>query len=168
MVTDRRNDLRAPVSILAALESSGGEAPVMLLDLSSTGACIQTDDPPDETAEYQIHFSVHQVEFSARFRVIHWTTSDGIYHWGCSFESMSEEALQKLTQAVAAAAGLSSTTQRPWTDILEEAYLRREDQIVVGHTPSGREVRLLAHECLDICEEGVELFVKTGGSLESS
>lgn len=167
-VMERRHDLRAPVSLVGGLNRGEGEAPVIVLDLSSTGARIQTDDPADEGGEYLLHFTVHHTEYRARYRVCHCIESNDAYQWGGSFIDLEDDRLAALQRAVYAAAGLASTTVRPWPEILEEAFCRREELIVVGSTPSGHEIRLSGADCLDVGAEGIDLFVRTVAGLENT
>jgi len=165
---ERRNYLRAPMALMAALRTDEIEAPVVLVDLSPTGARIQADNPPDLSREYLLHFSVHRAEYHARFRVVHWTENDGSFHWGGAFLDLSPEQHDQLRRTVVAAMGLASTTVRPWQDVLAEACVTPDQQIMVGSTPAGQEIRLSGKDCLEMGEEGIELFVRTVASLESA
>ena len=168
MTMERRTSPRATVSLVGALNSGEREAPVVVLDLSLTGARIQTADPPDSRGEYLLHFSVHRIHYRASFRVVHWTQTDGTYSWGGLLVGLSDQQLAELRLAVDAAAGLSAIVVRPWAEILEEAFRWRDEQIVVGATPAGREIRLSGADCLAIGAAGVELFVTTVGGLETA
>jgi len=168
MAEERRNYLRAPMALMAALRTDEIEAPVVLVDLSPTGARIQADTAPDLSREYMLHFSVHRTEYHARFRVVHWTENDGSFRWGGAFLDLSPDERDQLRRTVVAAMGLASTSVRPWRDVLEDAFVARDQQIVIGSTPAGQEIRLSGEDCLEMGEEGIELFVRTVASLESA
>jgi hypothetical protein len=163
---ERRGFVRAPISVLGAVETDAGEAPMLVLELSPSGARIQTDDKPDLEGVYKLHFTVHKAEYTTHFRVIHYRANDGTYHWGGSFLDLLPDQIAQLRRTVEAAAGIAVLSFREWDDVRTEASARPDEQIVVGFTPAGQEIRLSAHDCLDIGQEGVELFVHTVGNLE--
>ncbi len=121
---------------------------------------------PDPTREYEISFTVHETRYEARFRIVRCEVEGQTFTCGCSFVDMTPQHSELLGRVVNAAAGLSTLVIRPWSEIVQDAYVRRADQIVVGSTPAGQEIRLLGSDCLEIGEEGVELFVRTVASLE--
>jgi hypothetical protein len=164
---DRRGDVRAPVSVMGAVRSETVDAPVVLLDLSASGARIQADAPPDLASEYLLNFTVHNAKYQARLRVVHWEANDAAYYWGCSFTDLAPEQLDALRRTVNAAAGLTTTTVRHWKEIAHEARTSPDAQVLVGFTPAGHELKLAGQECLDIGRDGVELFVRTVASLEA-
>lgn len=166
IVAERRGELRAPVSVLGAVETDAGEAPIVVLELSPYGARIQTDDEPDLEFTYTLYFSVHQTEYTTRFRVLHYVGNDGTYSWGGSFLDLTADQAASLRRSVHAAAGVAVLAHREWADVRAEANAEPNQQIVVGFTPSGQEICLSGDDCLDIGQEGVELFVHTVGNLE--
>ena len=168
-VMERRSDSRASVSLMGALQLAGeAEAPAVVLDLSAGGVRIQVDSPPNPEHEYQLHFNVHRVSYSPRVRVVHWDGSGGAYRWGCTFFDLPEELRGSLRQTVHAASGAAGLTLRPWPEVLAVARTDPTTHVTVGAAPSGREITLLGQDCLDIGQEGVELFVHTVAGLESA
>ena len=166
MTAERRRAVRAPVSVLGALETDAGELPMLVLDLSISGARIQTDGEPDLELKYTVHFTVHNVEYHAGFRVVRSVASDGTFHWGGSFEGLAPEQVETLRRAVDAAAGIATLVIREWADVEADAAAHADEQIVVGFTPAGHDIRLSSHDCLDMGQEGVALFVHTVANLE--
>lgn len=166
--TDRRRHVRAAVSLIGAVESGAGETPVVLVDLSTGGARLQMDDPPDPEQSYELHFTVRQREYHAPFRAVRWAAEDGAYHWGCSFLGMATEQIASLRGVVHAAAGLAQTSLRPWEEVLPEATRQPEANVLVGQTPAGEDIRLLGQDCLEAGQDGVELFVRTVAGLEQA
>ncbi|HLY64138.1 MAG TPA: PilZ domain-containing protein [Chloroflexota bacterium] len=165
---ERRVDPRAAVSLLASLNSDAGENPVMVVELSPLGVRIQTEDPPDNGRHYELHFTVHGQAYDTRLRVVHWTGNDGAYHWGCLFVDLQPQELERLRRAVYAATGQASTSIREWAEIEAEAEQRPRDHILVGQTPAGQDIRLAARDCVELGQQGVELFVSTVASLENA
>ena len=165
---ERRTDVRAPVALMGAVQSTSGESPVVVLDISGGGVQLQADAPPDPEHEYQLHFSVHRMEYSPRFKVVRWSGADGVYQWGCCFSDLAEEDQENLRRSVNAAVGLAQTDVCDWATVLAAASAQPREQIVVGRTPSGSEIRLLGQDCLDIGETGVALFVETVAGLEGA
>jgi hypothetical protein len=166
---ERRADVRAPVSLLGAIDTADGECPVIVTELSPLGARIQIDDPPDADREYALHFSIHQQQYNPRLRVVHWMPSDGSYRWGCAFMDLQQAELDSLRRTVYAAAGLADAFVRSWGEIDADASRNAPDaQVLVGRTPSGQDISLAAADCLELGQEGVGLFVRTLASLESA
>jgi hypothetical protein len=163
---EKRADLRAPVSLVAAIQTNGDESPVVVLDLSPGGVCLQVDAPPDPHLEYRLHLNVHRTTYTPRFRVVRWVGEDGVYHWGCSFSDLGREEQEHLRRSVHAAAGVLNGAVRDWAGVSAEAAARPGEQIVVGTTPAGDDIRLLGQDCLDIGEEGLKLYVETIIGLE--
>lgn len=163
---ERRTNVRAPVSLMGAVEVDGSEAPAVVLDLSTTGAHLQTDSPPDPNHEYQLHFNVHHTSYSPHFRVVRWTGVGGAYHWGCTFSDLSDEERDNLRRTVQAVSGSSVLAVRRWDEILADAGGAPERQVLIGTTPAGRHIKLAASDCLEMGQAGVDLFVRTVASLE--
>jgi len=156
------------VSLVAALQSDGSEAPVMLVDLSPAGARLKVSDPPQPDAEFMLHFTVHRTRYETRFRVVHWSETDGSFHWGGMLLDLTDEQRTNLRRAVEAAAGMATTWFREWTAVSEEALRSPIEQVLVGTTPAGQEIRLLGEDCTEMGAEGVELFVSTVAGLEGT
>jgi hypothetical protein len=165
---ERRADIRAPVSLLGAVDTPDGECPVIVVDLGPQGARIQTDDPPDPDHEYCLHFRVHQQQYDTRLRVKHWMAGDGAYRWGCAFLDLEPQTLENLRRTVYAAAGLAEATIRDWQEVEDEAARRPDSQVLVGRMPSGQEISLAGADCVELGQEGVGLFVQTVASLENA
>ncbi len=158
--------MRAPVSMLGAVLTNAGEAPVVVLDLSSGGAYLQVDAPPEPDHEYTLHFNVHRSEYSAQFRVVRWSGDDGDYRWGCCFSDLVGEQRERLRRSVHAAAGLAETSLRDWDSVLADASAEPGNQVVVGCTAAGEEIRLVGSDCVALGDAGVELYVRTVAGLE--
>jgi PilZ domain len=152
---ERRADLRAPVSLLGAIDTPEGECPVIVIDLSPQGARIQIDDPPDPEHEYALHFSVHQQAYDTRLRVAHWLSNDGSYHWGCAFLDLSPNEIEGLRRTVYAAAGMAEAFVREWSEVGDDAASNPETPVLVGRTPSGQDICLAAADCLELGQDGV-------------
>jgi hypothetical protein len=167
-VMDRRSDTRASVSLMGAVVIENDEAPAVLVDLSATGVAIQMDAPPNLDCDYRIFFNAHRTAYSLRFRVVHWTGSEGFYRWGCAFSDLADDQRESLRRTVAAASGASQTYVRPWIEVVAAADQAPEAKILVGSAPSGREITLLGRDCLDMGEDGVLLFVQTVAGIESA
>lgn len=165
---ERRADIRAGVSLLGAVDTPDGECPVMVVELSPLGVRIQTDDAPDPTYEYALHFTVHRQQYNTRLRVVHSMGSDGSYHWGCAFVDLLPEELEGLRRAVYAAAGMAEAFVRSWPEVNADATREPEAQVLVGRTPSGQDICLAAADCVELGQDGVGLFVTTVASLESA
>ncbi|HEU0166755.1 MAG TPA: PilZ domain-containing protein [Chloroflexota bacterium] len=165
---ERRSSLRAPVSLLGELEFEDDGQPVVLLDLSASGARIQASDPPRLDRDYLLNVTVHSLPYRARFRVAHWLEAGGSYHWGGRFVDLSTDERASLRRAVDAAAGVAAIWHRAWSDIVVEAAGASESQVLVGATPAGQEIRLAGADCLSMGQTGVELFVRTVAGMESA
>jgi hypothetical protein len=167
-VIERRSDVRAPVSLMGAVMTPDGESPVLLLDLSARGARLRVDCLPDPAGEYQLHFTVHGMSWSPKFRVVHWTGGEGAYHWGCTFFEIPADQSENLRRTVHAAIGLAEMSVRPWEAVSLDALTTPADEVLVGSTASGHDIRIAGQDCLDMGPDGVELFVRTVAGLETA
>jgi len=165
---ERRVEQRASTSLVATLRmEAGDEAPVIVLDLSSRGALIETDAPPNLDVRYTISLRVYGDVYTTPLQVMRWTRRDDTYLWGCQLEIPADDAL-RLRRAVQAALGQSTVEIYSWQEI-REAVLKpsRGDRIVVGRTPAGHLIELAAQDVNELGPEGLELYVRTVASLET-
>ena len=167
-IVERRSDARAPVALMGAVMTPDGESPVLVLDLSARGARLQVDSLPDPASEYQLHFTVHGLSCTPKFRVVHWDGGEGAYHWGCTFFEIPADQSETLRRTVQAAIGLAEMSIRSWDAVSLDATRTPADQVLVGSTASGRDIRIAGQDCLEMGPEGVELFVRTVAGLETA
>lgn len=160
--------MRAPVSLMGAVLTPDGEAPVLVLDLSAGGVRLQADSPPTQQFDYQLYFNVHRTSYSPRFRVVHWDGGDGAYNWRCSFFEIPGDQCDSIRRTVHAAVGKAEMSIRLWAEVSAEADRQPAADIVVGCTASGRDICLPAHDLLEIGPDGVDLFVRTVAGLETA
>lgn len=165
---DRRTEPRANTSLLATLRIEGkDEVPVVLLDLSTDGALLETDAPPNLEADYRVTFSIYGDSYSTPLHVVRWTRHDSTYLWGCQLSIPLEDA-RRLRRAVTAALGMASTEIRSWQDIHEQVRQpSSQERVVVGLTPAGHAIELAVHDVDEMGPDGLDLFVRTVASLES-
>ena len=153
---------------MGALDLEGSEAPAVVLDLSPGGVRLQTDAPPRQGGEYQLHFRVHGQACSLWLQVIYCAGAGGHFQWGCRFRDLADAERESLRRSVQAASGGGETVVRPWPEVLPAAEASPGTTVLVGCTPSGRDITLLGQDCLEMGAEGVALFVTTVGGLESA
>jgi hypothetical protein len=165
---DRRTEPRANTSLVATLRVEGREEfPVVVLDLSSEGALLETDAPPNLDARYSVTFSVYGDTYCTELRVLHWARHKEDYLWGCQLHIPADDA-RRLRRAVSAALGMASTEVRPWEEIHEQVRQpSAAERIVVGRTPAGHVIEVAVGDVAEMGPEGVDLFVRTVASLES-
>lgn len=165
--TDRRSDVRAAVSIMGTIESDDGEQPIVLLNLSASGAMIQTHEPPRSGAHYTLHFSVQKRPYRLRFEVVNWIQQGGSFGWRGPFASMSPDEAAAIQRAVHAAAGLSGSTLRGWQDVSVEAGREPSAKVLVGSTPGGQDIHVLGQDVLEMGADGLELYARLICELET-
>lgn len=153
---------------MGAVESPDGEAPVVVLDISAHGVLLQADSPPDPAVDYQLYFTVHHTAYSPKIRVVHWAGGEGAYRWGCVFFEIPSEQVESLQRTVHAAAGQAEMSIRRWDEVSADASSSPAANILVGTTPSGRDICIPARDCLEIGRDGIELFVQTVAGLETA
>ena len=164
---DRRTEPRARTSLVATLSSpAGDERPVVVLDVSTGGALVETSEPLAISSNEALEFKVFGTEYRADIEVVRQVASDDGYLYGCRL-LLPEQETHEFRQAVQAALGNAQTFVRPWSVVHEEIAAARPDQrVTVGYTPSGHPIELSPADCLEMGPEGVELFVQTVGGIE--
>ncbi|GEM_PF-3411487 len=168
MRLERRSGLRAPTSLVATLRRQQQECPVVVLDLSPDGALIETEAPPQASAAYELRFNVFGETYFTPVDVVHWRKHHDAYLWGCRL-AVSLADQRRLCNAVKAVLGLSGTYLRPWAEIRQQLHDEAAStEILVGRTPSGREIELTPRDCVEMGPDGVELYVRTISSIEAA
>ena len=82
--SDRRVEPRADTSLVATLRVyDGQEMPVVVLDLSSTGALLETSSEPRFGGVYTITFTMYGEAFSTPLHVVRSVKHGDAYLWGC-------------------------------------------------------------------------------------
>lgn len=164
---DRRRHLRAPVSLMGTVEGEGGEQPVVILDLSASGAMIQADEPAAPDGVYTLRFNVHKQAYELRFRVVQSLQKGASFGWRGPFVDLSPDQMEAIGKAVNAAAGVTGGTVRPWAEIASEAERQPEATLPVGTTASGHDITVLAKDVLEMGPEGLELYARLMSELET-
>ena len=165
--SERRRDLRAPVSIMGTVEGPHGELPIVLLNLSASGAMIQTDAEPPTDAICTLRFSVLKQPYELRFQVLHWLRLGEAYGWRGPFVDVTPEQGEAIKRAVHATMGLAGSSLRPWGEVSAEAEHDPDAKLLVGTTPAGTEVHVLGRDVIEMGAEGLELYARLMCELET-
>ncbi|HVA24287.1 MAG TPA: PilZ domain-containing protein [Chloroflexota bacterium] len=164
---ERRHDVRAPVSIMGTVESEDGEQPMVLLNLSASGAMIQAHQEPPPSATCTLRFSIHKQPYELRLQVVHWLRQGDSFGWRGPFVSVPPGQAQAIERAVRAAMGLSDSSIRAWREVIADAEHQPDSKVLVGSTPAGQDIRVLGKDLLEMGVDGVELYARLMCELET-
>lgn len=164
---ERRHDVRAAVSIMATVEDGHDEHPIVLLNLSASGAMIQAHEPPRDDAAYNLDFCVQNQPYRVGFEVVHWLQQGDTFGWRGRFVGVSPQESAALQRAVHAVAGISRGELRTWPEVSAEAELQPSAKVLVGSTPAGRDIQVLGQDVLEMGSEGIELYARLMCELET-
>jgi hypothetical protein len=164
---DNRRAARAAVSLMGTVQLDGGEQhPIVVLNLSATGAMIQAHEAPGAEAVYRLEFTVHRRRYSLPFKPVSWVQQGESFGWRGPFGDLTPEESKALDRAVNAAIGVSVGSMRPWAEISKEAA-QGDAKVVVGETAAGHPIEVAAADALAMGSEGVELYVRLMTELET-
>lgn len=164
---DRRRHVRADVSLMGTVEGDDGEYPVVVVNLSASGAMIQAHDAPKPGGQYRLRFSVHKQQYEIPFQIIDATQIGDSSVWRGPFQGLAAEQARAIERAVHAVAGLSEGGIREWADVEQEAKLNPELKVVVGTTPAGHDITVQGSDILEMGPEGLEMFTRLMCELET-
>jgi hypothetical protein len=164
---DRRREPRAHTSLTADLTTDGEHLPGLIRDVSATGVLVEASEELPLGLTCQLTFTAFGQEYAAGLEVLRRVEQEGARLYGCRL-LLTEHASEQFKFAVRAALGVSATWVRSWDDLQQEVqHPDAEQLVVVGHTPSGKTIKLSPRDCLDMGPEGIELFVRTVGDIET-
>ena len=164
---ERRRDVRAPVSIMGTVDGDDGEHPMVLLNLSASGAMIQVHQEPRPDATYRLLFHVHKQPYELQLQVIHWIKQGDSFGWRGPFVGLPPDQAQAIQRAVHAAVGLSGCSIRGWNEVAADAQHEPDSKVLVGSTPAGHDIRVLGKDVLEMGAEGLELYARLMCELET-
>jgi len=164
---ERRGRIRADVSVMGTVEGPSGEHPMVLLNLSASGAMIQTHEPPAGEATYTLRFSISKHAYELAFQVLYFVQQGDAYGWRGPFSGVSDKQAESIDRAVKAAIGLAESTLRAWKDVVAEAQGQPSAKITVGCTPAGHDIVVAAQDVMDMGAEGLELYARLMCELET-
>src|SRR5437588_8803612 len=98
--TDRRKHVRAPVSVMGTVQGEDGEHPIVVLDLSASGAMIQAHEAPIPDSVYTLRFSVNKKPYELRFQVVQSIQQGDSWGWRGPFCDVSPEHADDIDMAV--------------------------------------------------------------------
>ena len=165
--TDRRRHVRAPVSLMGTVQGDDGEHPIVVLDLSASGAMIQAQEAPVPDAIYTLRFSVDKKPYELRFQVLQSVHKGDCWGWRGPFSDVSPAHMQDIDRAVHAAAGLRGADLRPWDEIAAEAEAQPDAKVLIGSTPAGHEIRVPGKDALEMGRDGLDLYARLMCDLET-
>ena len=164
---DRRREPRAHTTLTADLAARGSHLPGLIRDVSATGVLVEASEDLPLGLTCQLTFTAFGCEYTAGLEVVRRVDQEGALLYGCRL-LLPEHASEQFKFAVRAVLGVSSTWVRSWEDIRQEVQEPGPEKlVVVGHTPSGKTIKLSPQDCLDMGPDGVELFVRTVGDIET-
>jgi hypothetical protein len=153
-----RGERRTSVSILAEYsDPAGTSAPVMLVDISASGARIHTGHMPIP-GTYQLHFGVYGRTYNTRFDVARVVEAGDDRYWGVHFLDLPAKEIDDLRRSVSAIAGDATYSLLDWKDISKEAESGLEE-VLIGFTATGEEVMVPAPFALNAGEHGLQMFM---------
>jgi PilZ domain-containing protein len=164
---ERRRDVRAAVSIMATVEDGQSEQPIVLLNLSASGAMIQAHEAPRDEAQYHLCFCIQNQPYEVGFEVVHWLQQGDTFGWRGRFAGVAPEESAAIRRAVHAVAGISRGELRTWGEVSVEAAREPAAKVLVGSTPAGRDIQVLGQDVLEMGAEGIELYARLMCELET-
>ena len=153
---------------MGSVQAEDGEQhPIVVLNLSSSGAMIQAHEPPAEGVTYRLEFNVHRRKYTVPFKPVGWVQERDNYGWRGPFVDLTDDEAEALNRAVNAVIGVSTGSMRPWTEVAPAAASSPEATLVVGQTAAGHDIEIVGADVLAMGEDGLELYVRLMSELET-
>jgi len=153
-----RGERRTAVSIIAEVtDPQEATHPVMIVDISASGARIHTDLPVLD-GPYHLHFGVYGVTYSSRFDIARHVEEGENRYWGVHFLDLSADEITDLRRSVNVIAGEGGYELFEWDDIMREIGEGREE-VRIGFTSTGEEVLVSPAFVLSAGVEGLHTYM---------
>ena len=152
---------------MGTAEGPGGEHPIVVLNLSASGAMIQAHEAPEDGSEYLLCFSINKQSYELRFQVIHCVQQGDTFGWRGPFIGVTPEQDEAIDRAVQAAAGTATSSLRGWEEVLADARRQPAAKVNVGMTPAGHDIAVGGQDVIDMGPDGLELYARLMCELET-
>ena len=153
---------------MGTVERGDGEPqPVVVLNLSASGAMIQADDAPSPDEVYTLRFAIHRQDYALPFQVVGSLQQGDSYGWRGPFMTVEPDQQEAIARAVSALMGLSTGDIRAWDEVSADARRDPEAKVLAGQTPAGHDITILGKDVLEMGPAGLELFTRLMCELET-